>query len=269
MLDQNIIEPSSSPFCAPVCLVKKKDNKSFRFTVDYRNLNAITLPCTYILPRIQDILDLTSGSCIYSTFDLQDAYHQIDIHKGDAYKTAFSTHLGLYQFLRIPMGLSGSGSTFQRVMETIRRQLQGAAFIYLDDIVLASTNPKQHLRDIEEILRTLEKEGLKLKLSKTKFGQRKIKYLGFIIDNEGIATDPDKIKAVKEYPKPKNQRDVRSFLGLVSFYRRFIKNFATVADPLYKLLSNDQKFEWTSDQQNAFEELKQRLIPHQYCWPQN
>lgn len=194
MLRQRIIQPSTSPFCSPIVMVKKADGKSWRFAVDYRRLNAITVKQTYYLPLIQDILDSVGGRRYYSNFDFQSGFHQIPVYPEHVERTAFATFLGLFEFLRMPFGLCSAPATFQRVMESMRKELTDAFFIYLDDVVLASDTEDQHLSDIDQFLQVIIKYAMRLRLDKCSFGKSEIKYLGFLISEKGIR--PAKERAV-------------------------------------------------------------------------
>jgi hypothetical protein len=261
MLEQGIIKPSFSPFSSPIILVLKADKKSYRFAIDYRKLNANTKKQTYYLPLIQDILDLVGGKRLYSCFDFQAGFWQIDIEKRDQPKTAFTTFCGLYEFTRMPFGLCGAPSTFQRVMESLKKKLSAAFFVYLDDVILASSTEQEHLSDLERFLRVIIESAMKLKLSKCQWGKAEIKYLGHLISEKGIRIDPKNIESVTKFQPPTTITELRSFIGAMSYFRRFIRNFAGIVAPLYELTKNAEsiKDRWTEKEQHAFEEIKKRI----------
>ncbi|EFP07148.1 hypothetical protein CRE_30552 [Caenorhabditis remanei] len=260
MESQGIIRPSSSPFSAPIVMVRKADGESWRFCIDFRQINNITEPVQSILPNLQELLDVTAENAIYTTLDFASGFHQIPLEEEHCERTAFASFMGVYEYIRMPMGLKGSPGTFQRIMHKLIKPLRAKVFCYIDDIILTSPTPEQHLEDIEEILTMVEESGMKLKPSKAKFGQDKIKFLGFIVSAEGIHPDPEKTVAITNYPKPKNVTEVRAFLGLASFYRRFIKNFSKITTPLTELTKKDSEFHWEEEQEKAFEQLKFALV---------
>ena len=217
MLRQRIIQPSSSPFCSPIVLVKKRDNK-WRFAVDYRELNANTRKATYHLPLIQDIVDLVGGKQIFSSFDFQAGFHQLEVHPDHVERTAFATFCGFYEFLRMPFGVCGGPASFQMTMEQMRRELSATFFVYIDDVILASMGEKEHIEDIEKFFKLLIKNGLKLKMEKCCFGKPEIKYLGFIIGQAGIRPDPHNIATVKKFGTPKTITELRSLIGAVAIF---------------------------------------------------
>jgi transposase InsO family protein len=273
MLDLDAIRPSHSPYSSPVVLVRKKDG-SLRFCIDLRRLNSRTVKDAYALPRVEETLDVLKGASLFSCLDLKSAYWQVEIAEGDKMKTAFSVgSLGFFECNRMPFGLTNAPATFQRLMETCMGDLHLVfCLIYLDDIVVFSRTFDEHVERLEAILKRLESTGLKLKPSKCRLFQKRIKYLGHVISEEGVETDPDKIAALKNWPVPQTVQDVRSFLGFVGYYRRYIKGFASVARPLHDLLKEPpgQKkhpakrptkkewanhFKWDDVHQRAFDTL--------------
>ncbi|UYV79411.1 K02A2.6-like [Cordylochernes scorpioides] len=260
MLDQNIIEPSSSPWVSPVVLVKKKDG-STRFCVDYRKLNDITKKDSYPFPRIDATLDTLAGSQWFSTLDLKSGYWQVEMHPDDKEKTAFTTGSGLWQFNVMPFGLCNAPATFERLMEAV---LQGLAtetcMVYLDDIIVLGKNFEEHLSNIEKVFKRLEAANLKLSPKKCKLFKKEVAYLGHIISAEGVQTDPEKTETVRMWPTPKDLTQLRSFLGLCTYYRRFIPGFSNIARPLHRLTESGRPFVWTPDCQRAMEKLKEMLV---------
>ncbi|UYV65636.1 hypothetical protein LAZ67_3004918 [Cordylochernes scorpioides] len=260
MLDAGIIRHSESPWSSPVILVKKKDG-NWRFCVDYRRLNKVTKKDVYPLPRIDDTLDSLKGAKFYSSMDLRSGYWQIEVDEADREKTAFITPDGLYEFLVMPFGLCNAPATFERMMDKILKGLKWTmALCYLDDIVVYSKSFNEHLHRLEIILQCLDKAELRLNPKKCLFGTKRIRVFGHLVDSKGIYPDPEKIEAIAKFPTPKSITEVRSFIGLCSYYRRFIENFAEKAAPLHEVLKKDNKFMWNSDQQDAFDSLKKALM---------
>ncbi|XP_063841035.1 uncharacterized protein LOC135089423 [Scylla paramamosain] len=263
LLEQGVIEESVSPYAAPIVMVRKKDG-SLRLCVDYRRLNERTVKDAFPLPRVQDTLDALAGAQYFSSFDLAAGYHQILVRAEDRPKTAFVTPFGHYQYVRCPMGLSNSPATFQRFMEYVfSDQVFVTLLVYLDDLLVFARSVDEHLDRLEGMLKLLRKHGLKLKPSKCHILKPQVRYLGFIISKEGINTDPEKIRAVQEWPVPRTVREVRAFVAFCSFYRRFVKNFAKVAAPLHALMSGDSKAAvsdyWGKEEARAFALLKEKL----------
>ena len=259
MLERGIIKESTSPWAAPIVLVRKKDN-STRFCIDYRKLNAVTQKDSYPLPRIQDCLDSLGGSKYFSSMDLASGYWQIPVREEDKPKTAFVSKSGLYEFQFMPFGMVNAPSTFERCMETILRGLHWkTCLIYLDNIIVFSETIEEHLSRLTEVLTRIRDAGLKLKTSKCHFFKREVVFLGHIISESGISTDPAKIESIQNWKTPTNVHEVRSFMGLCSYYRRFIKNFSDIAQPITKLTCKGQAFIWSANCQLAFDKLKEQL----------
>ena len=259
MLKQDIIEPSESPWASPVVLVRKKDG-SLRYCIDYRKLNSVTIKDSYPLPRIDESLDALGGSKYFSTLDLASGYWQIELDEDAKQKSAFCTTSGLYQFKVMPFGLTNAPATFQRLMERVLSSLQWQiCLVYIDDIVVFSQTLDDHVSRLQQILRRLKTAGLKLKPKKCFLFQIKVAYLGHIVSEQGIQTDPSKTEKIKNWPIPQCVTDIKSFLGLCSYYRRFVQGFSTIARPLVQLTEKSTQFKWEKEQQIAFDTLKDKL----------
>ena len=240
MLDIRAIRCSNSPWASPVVLVRKKDG-SLRFCIDLRKLNAQTVKDAYSLPHIEDTLDSLNGACIFTSLDLKSGYWQVKLDEESIPLTAFTVGpLGFYECVRMPFGLTNAPATFQRWMESCLGELHlDWCIIYLDDIIIFSKTPDDHITQLEGVFEKLAKAGLKLKPSKCEFFRSKLKYLGHIVSKDGIATDPKKIEAINKWPQPKTVTDVCSFTGFTNYYRKFIKGYAKIARPLHELTSGD------------------------------
>jgi hypothetical protein len=257
LLRRNIIEPSNSPWASPITMVPK--NGDYRLCGDYRRLNNITIHDSYPLPNIEDILNSLAGATIFSTMDAISGYHQIAMEDKDKEKTAFICHKGLFQFKRMPFGLVNSGATFQRMMDTELEEFSSFVKVYVDDIIVFSKTIKEHENHLRTIFQKLRNIGLKLKESKCRFMLEKIKFLSHEVSKDGIRPTMDKIDVIKKISPPKNSKQVMKFLGTISWYRRFIQDFAKIAMPLQILLKKNSIFEWKESQQNAFNELVKKL----------
>ena len=273
LLDQGVIRESSSPYSSPLVIVRKKDGR-LRMCVDYRLLNKKTRKDAYPLPRIEESLDALHGARWFSTLDLASGYNQVAVQERDRQKTAFCTPFGLYEFNRMPFGLCNAPGTFQRLMERILGdQHFQSLLLYLDDVVVFSPSFEQHLVRLGLVLSRFREHGLKVKWSKCSMFQHKVSYLGHVISEEGVSTNPEKIRAVSEWPRPQNYTELKSFLGFSGYYRRFVKNFSQLAAPLHVLssraspkgqgskLNGSQFMEmWTPQCESAFQSLKQKLV---------
>lgn len=263
MIEAKIISRSKSPWSFPVVIVDKKDG-SKRFCVDFRKLNKITKLNSYPLPLIDDMLALLGNAKYFTSLDLKSGYWQVLMEEEDKEKTAFACHRGLFEFNVMPFGLSNAPAVFQELMSIVLQDLDKFAVAYLDDILIYSSSLTDHLSHIQQVFDRLRQHGLKLKLKKCHFLQAETNYLGFIINQNGIKPDPKKVEAIASVSAPTSVREVRGFIGMCSYYRRFIPNFSEIAKPIIALTKKYSKFKWTDDCQRAFKYLKDSLtvIPH-------
>ena len=259
MLKRKVISPSKSPWASPIVLVKKKDG-TIRFCVDYRKVNSVTIKDAYPLPRVDDTLDTLAGSVWFTTLDLKSGYWQVEVAPEDRAKTAFCTQEGLYEFNVMPFGLSNAPATFQRLMDSVLAGLQwSTCLVYLDDIIIVGRSFEEHMKNLQLVFERLKEAGLKLQPKKCHFLRHKVTFLGHIVSSEGISPDPLKTSKVREWPTPITVQETQQFLGLASYYRRFIKNFAEIAKPLYQLTEKKTSFLWTAQCEDAFLSLKNHL----------
>ena len=261
MLENDIITPSNSPWSSPIVLVTKKDG-SCRFCIDYRKLNDVTIKDSYSLPNPNDCLQSLNGSKWFSTLDLASGYWQMEMHPDDKSKTAFTTQSGLYEFNVMPFGLTNAPSSFERLMEKVLSGLQyDICLLYLDDIIVKSNTFENQILYLKQVFERLRQANLKLSPKKCHLFKHKVAFLGHIVSDEGISTNPEKVETVKSWPIPKNIKQVRGFLGLCSYYRKSIRNFSTIAKPLTRLTEKQMtRFSWTSECMEAFNELKSCLV---------
>lgn len=264
MLDDGIIRNSKSPYNSPLLIVSKKPdkdgNKRFRIVVDFRKLNDCTISDAFPLPNISEIFDQLGSSKYFSVIDLANGFHQVLLNEESKHLTAFSTPTGHYEYNRLPMGLKGSPATFQRLLNCVLSGLQGLkCLVYLDDIVIFGSSLKQHNERLIDVFDRLREHKLRLKPDKCQFLRKEVAYLGHLVSDDGIKPDPQKISAVKEFPTPNNVKCLQRFLGLASYYRRFIPQFSSIAKPLFELLKKDVSFIWSDVVHNSFEQLKEKL----------
>ncbi|MCO5578975.1 hypothetical protein L7F22_032826 [Adiantum nelumboides] len=258
LLEKGPIQPSSSPFCSPVLLVQKKDG-SWRMCIDYRALNKNTIKNRFPIPRIDDILDKLEGAAMFSRIDLKSGYHQIRIRSEDVHKTAFRTTFGLYEFLVMPFGLTNALATFNRMMDRIFRPHQQFVGTFFDDMIVYSKNEEEHRHHLAIVFKELRSHRLLINAKKSEFFLEEIYFLGHIVSKNGVRMDPAKVEAIKSWPDLKTVHDVRSFLGLCSYYKRFIRNFAEIASPLHALQKKGVTFRWTQKEISAFNLLKEKM----------
>ena len=287
MLHTKTIKPSWSPWTSPVVMVMKKDG-TLRFCIDYRKVNEVTRKDTYPLPLIDMMFDKLKKSTIFTVMDLQKGYNQVAMEKESIEITAFSTGKGLYEYLKMPFGLTGAPSTFQRLMNLI---LMGVlhAMVYLDDIIIFSETADKHIEYLREVIQRLKVAKLKVKPTKCDWAKEEVRYVGHIVSGKGIKPDPDNVSKVENFRIPETVKQVREFLGLAGYYRRFIKDYAHIAEPLNQLLRGENlkekqyqkrqsqkcknikesvpnvnqtnfKIRWGEKQQSAFDYLKSQLI---------
>lgn len=255
LLEKGLICPSVSPWGGPVIFVKKKDG-SLRLCIDYRQLNKVTIKNRYPLPRIDDLFDQVQGARIFSKIDFKLGYHQLRIREENIHKTAFRTRYGHYDFTVVPFGLTNAPSVFMSLMNNVFRTfLDKFIVVFLDDILVYSNSIEEHEQHLEQVLACLRKNILFANLEKCKFFKTKICYLGHVISGDGISVDPSKIRAIVDWPAPSNVSEVRSFMGLASYYRKFALNFSRIAHPITSLQRKGKKFVWTDECETAFQRL--------------
>ncbi|GKB69247.1 putative nucleotidyltransferase, ribonuclease H [Tanacetum coccineum] len=260
MLENGFIRPSVSPWGAPVLFVKKKDG-SMRLCIDYRELNRITIRNRYPLPRIDDLFDQLQGAKYFSKIDLRSGYHQLRVREQDISKTAFRTRYGHYEFLVMPFGLTNAPAVFMDLMNRIFHEyLDKFVIVFIDDILVYSKSEEEHERHLRIVLEILRQKKLYAKFSKCEFWLQQVAFLGHIVSADGIIMDPSKVEAITKWPRPTTVTEVRSFLGLAGYYRRFVEGFSRLALPLTQLMRKGEKFVWTDERQESFEELKRRLV---------
>lgn len=257
MLQNGIIEASDSPWSSPVVIVHKKDGKP-RFCIDFRKVNEVSQKDAYPLPYINAILDKLRKARYISSIDLKQGYWQIPLSADSKPITAFTVpSRGLFQFRVMPFGLHSAPATFQRLLDRIiGPEMDPYAFAYLDDIIVLGETFEEHLHHLREVFRRLRLANLQLNPDKCQFCRKTLKYLGHVVTAEGITTDPEKVESIRQIPTPRNVRDVRRFLGVASWYRRFVPSFSQIASPLTKLLKKHNRFKWTEEQTTAFDRLK-------------
>ena len=264
MQRNGVIQPSCSPWSSPVVMVRKKDG-SHRFCVDYRGLNSVTKADTFPLPRIDDLLDQLGRASYFSTLDLASGFWQIRMEPLSQEKTAFVTPHGLFEFRVMPFGLTNAPAVFQRLMQQVLAGLNpedGSEFVtaYIDDILIFSPTLHEHLEHLQQVINRLREVNLKLNPLKCRFVRKEVDYLGHVITAGGLKPNPRLTDAVQKFPQPENVQDVRRFLGMASYYRRFISNFAKIAHPLHQLTAKGIRFAWTAECEAAFLLLKTRLV---------
>jgi hypothetical protein len=242
---------------SPFFFIKKKDG-SLRPVQDYRKLNSGTIKNEYPLPLIPELIDKLKGAKVFSKMDLRSGYNNVRIKEGDEWKAAFKTNQGLFEPLVMFFGLTNSPATFQAMMNNLLRDLidAGKVVVYMDDILVFTATLEEHRAIVKEVLKRLKESDLFLKPEKCKFEVDSVDFLGLIVSHNQLRMDPVKIAGIREWPTPRRVKEVQSFLGFGNFYRRFIKDFSKIAKPLFTLTKKDQKWDWTTEAQSAFETLK-------------
>ena len=260
LLDKGFIRPSVSPWGAPVLFVKKKDG-SMRLCIDYRELNKLTVRNKYPLPRIDDLFDQLQGAQYFSKIDLRSGYHQLKIKTEDIPKTAFRTRYGHYEFLVMSFGLTNAPAAFMDLMNRVfKPHLDQFVIVFIDDILIYSRSQEEHDSHLRIVLQTLREKELYAKFSKCEFWLEKVSFLGHVVTKDGVSVDPSKIEAITNWERPTSVTEIRSFLGLAGYYRRFVEGFSRLATPLTRLTQKNVKFEWSDECEKSFQDLKARLV---------
>ncbi|KAL0546159.1 hypothetical protein IC582_016065 [Cucumis melo] len=260
LLDKGFIRPSVSPWGAPVLFVKKKDG-SMRLCIDYRELNKVTVKNRYPLPRIDDLFDQLQGATVFSKIDLRSGYHQLRIKDEDVPKTAFRSRYGHYEFIVMSFGLTNAPAVFMDLMNRVFREfLDTFVIVFIDDILIYSKTEAEHEGHLRMVLQTLRDNKLYAKFSKCEFWLKQVSFLGHVVSKAGVSVDPAKIEAVTGWTRPSTVSEVRSFLGLAGYYRRFVENFSRIATPLTQLTRKGTPFVWSKACEDSFQNLKQKLV---------
>jgi hypothetical protein len=260
LLDKGLVRESLSPCVVPTVLSPKKDG-GWRMCTDSREINKITIRYRFPLPRMDDLMDCLSGANYFSKIDLKSEYHQIRMRGGDEWKTTFKTNEGLYECLVMSFGLTNAPSTFMRLMNEVLRELIGKiVVVYLDDILIFRKTKAEHLEHLAIVMRKLQQEKLLINMKKSSFLKTELIYLGFVISVNELKMDPSKVEVIKNWPSPRNVFEVRSFHGLASFYRKFIRNFSGISAAMMDTVKKQHKsFHWTEEAEKSFNLLKRNI----------
>lgn len=259
LLKLNVIRPSKSPYASPVVLVDKPDG-TLRMCIDFRQVNNVTTGDAHPLPKIDELLDQLGKTRVFSTLDLLQGFHQIKLTENAIPKTAFTTHLGLFEYTRMPFGLKNAPATFQRLVEDIFRDIMWInVLVYIDDIIIFTETVDQHLEVLKTVLNKLKRHQLQAKRKKCKFFKRKLTFLGHTVSPEGLLPKQENIKTLQEFKDPSNLKELRSFLGMASYYRKFVPNYSKISRPLTKLLKEDEPFVIGKEQKETIQILKDKL----------
>ena len=259
LVSKGFVRLSTLPWGAPVLFVKKRDG-SLRLCIDYRKLNKVKIRNQYPLPRIDDLFDQLQGAKVFSKIDLRSGYHQLKIRSEDVPKIAFKTRYGHYEFLVMPFGLTNAPVIFMDLMNRIfRPYLDQFVIVFIDDILIYSGSKEDHEEHLRVVLQILRENQLYAKFSKCQFWLDSVAFLGHVISAEGVSVDPQKIEAIVNWKPPMNVTEIRSFLGLAGYYRKFVEGFSKLATPLTKLTRKEEMFVWSEACQQSFDELKRKL----------
>ena len=259
LLEKGWIQPSHSPYGAPILFVAKKDG-GLRMCVDYRALNAQTVKNKYPLPRIEDLLDELQGAKVFSCLDLQQAYHQVRLRDEDIEKTAFLTHKGQFEYRVLSFGLTNAPATFQALMNRVLAPFLGKfCLVYLDDVLIFSKDAQEHTQHLRQVLQSFREANFYCKLSKCKFAVREVPFLGHVVSEHGIAPDPNKARVINDWTTPKDKKELMSFLGLAQYFAKFIKGYSVLTVPLTNLLRKNVEWDWTEKCEYAFAAVKHSL----------
>jgi hypothetical protein len=259
LLDKGYIHPSASPWGAPLIFVPKKNGMQ-RMCVDYHSLNEVTIKNKYPLPRINDLFHQLKGACVFSKIDLRSGYHQLKIRASDIPKTTFITRYGLYEYTVMSFRLTNAPAYFMYIMnKDFMEYLDKFVVVFIDDILIFSQNEEEHDKHLCMVLQKLRENQMYAKLNKCEFWLKEVSFLGHIISEGGISIDPSKVKDVLSWNTPQNISDIRSFLGLAGYYRRFIEGFSKISKPMTELLAKGKTFEWMARHEVSFQKLKNRL----------